>query len=118
MRLIQKEITITSSSKNFGLEKGASEGSELAVTFIVPDALVSEENRSEFTRAVLEEKERLDRMVLYMEHARGSIDAGNLARRRDILSSGYDRLLKRAPQTPQPVPSNSTPTEELPIEEE
>lgn len=114
-RLVPKEITITSSAKHFGLDRGASDGSELSISFCVPDELSTD--RLAFAAAVLEEKERLDRTVLYMEYAKGAIDEGFLQKRRQLLQARYDKLLKRTPQTPvtplPPDPQAEMPTEEV-----
>lgn len=89
--LAPRTVTIESNLKAFGLDKGISDGTTVSVTYDVPP----DTTRPEFTRLVLEEKERLDKLALYMEHAKGSVENDFLSRRKAQIERGYDKLLKR-----------------------
>lgn len=90
-KLIPRQVTITSELKFFGLDRGSSTGSPVSVTYDVPEGLEG----SDFRRTVLEEKERLDILVLTMELARGGITRLAYDEKRANLRRSFDGLLQR-----------------------
>ena len=86
--LVPTSITIESSGKFFGLEKGVSTGTLIATTFDVPEGTTADELKV----ARLEEKERLDLLVLTMEVARGSMTVEEYKGRRSVVQENYAKI--------------------------
>lgn len=89
--LMPTSFKLESSLKAFGLDKGFSDGSAVEFTYNVPPGL----DRRDFMTLLWTEKERLDRMVLRMELAKGSITKQQYDARIGTLTGVYDKLLGR-----------------------
>lgn len=90
-KLIPRVVTLTSEVKFFGLEKGQSDGSQASVTFDIPPEMATVDLR----KAIFEEKERLDLLVLISERIKGSISKEFFTKRRSLIVSSYDKILNR-----------------------
>lgn len=90
-RLIPRRTTIESNVKFFELDKGMSSGSAVSIEFDLPEDMDDDELKV----ARMEEKERLDLVLLSMEVARGGMSVENYKRRKDAIRLNYDKLLKR-----------------------
>lgn len=67
--LIPKEVTITGSFKGYGAYDGVSSGTELSVTFSIPDGM----DEAALKEAMLRTKFTLDSLSLKMELAKGVV---------------------------------------------
>lgn len=67
MKLVPKEITLSSQYKCFGLDAGESSGSFVGVTFSVANM-----DSDDLEREIMIQKLTLDILVLQMEYERGS----------------------------------------------
>lgn len=88
-------ITIESTLKIFSLDKGASDGSTLTIEFNLPEGALSAD--LSVKRAILEEKEVIDLLVLTMEKAKGVMSDALFLARKAMLKKSYDALLRRSP---------------------
>lgn len=97
--LIPKQVTVTSEVKFFGLDRGASDGSGLTVTFDIPPGI----SRKDLERMIWVEKERLDLQVLIAERVKESITEENFKHRVERMKATYAKLVGR--EVPAPVPA-------------
>lgn len=91
LKLIAKQVTVGSEAKFFGLDRGASDGSSVSITFEIPEGM----DEKELKRAMLVEKERLDMFVLVAERIKESMPDNVFQQRKAALKSQYDKLLGR-----------------------
>lgn len=92
MHLAPRRVILTSSLKFFGLDVGASDGTEVAIEYEL-----SGEEGDDPRSDILAAKERLDLVVLAMEYAKGSLSAEKFVTRKSVLKARYDQLLRRVP---------------------
>lgn len=90
-RLRPRTITIESTVKFFELDRGMSSGSTVQMQFDIPDDMED----AELKIVRMEEKERLDLVLLSMEVARGGMSVENYSKRKNAIKANYDKLLKR-----------------------
>lgn len=82
---------VESSLKVFSLDRGSSDGSTISITFDVPPGM----QRNDLNRALLEEKEKLDMLVLHMERLKGTISPDFFGTRADQIKAAYATIPKR-----------------------
>lgn len=92
MKLTPRSITISSELKFFGLDRGASEGTNLSVTFDIPEGVEGQLLK----QLMLREKKSLDLLALACEHIKGSIGAEGYANRKALIERGYAPLLGKS----------------------
>lgn len=90
-KLTPKTVQIGSELKFFGLDRGASDGSSVSITFDIPEGVDDKEMR----KLILTEKEKLDKLVLYCEQIKGSVDESVFKQRKAAITTAYDKLLGR-----------------------
>lgn len=95
MTLVPKSVTVTSQFKAFGFREGLSSGSELSVTYEVPDGMSDIELRKEMVK----KKFVLESMVLRAELGKGMIPVelyeevhARTRKASEELIHGYDQV--------------------------
>lgn len=84
-------ILIQSEIKFFGLNRGASDGTSLGITFeVAPEAAADQRG---FRLCIFEEKKRLDLMSLHMEYMKGSCTKDEYEDRKRVLTANYDSAI-------------------------
>lgn len=86
-----KTVTIESSLKLFGLDRGMSDGSAVIITFEIE----GDGTEADVRRATLEQKEKLDVLVATMELATGAMSNDQYTSRKKYIKGAYDHILKR-----------------------
>lgn len=102
--LTPTKILIQTEAKFFGLEKGSSDGTVLAMEFdILPDAY---EDKNGFREELFREKLSLDLMALNMERMKGSVPEAVFNSRVSAVKSRYQKVFdafeakQKAPDAP------------------
>lgn len=88
--LVPVTVTLESSLKLFGLQRGESVGTAVSVEFSVPGGVT----RKDLTLLLLAEQERLDKYCLLAEHAKGAMDDGAFNVAKASICDRYDLILK------------------------
>lgn len=87
-KLKATEVWVESSFKAFGLDRGKSSGSTVSVKFAIPSDVEGLELRLQ----VLEEKKRLDLLVLSMEMLRGGISNKDYQETKSAVTATYEKI--------------------------
>lgn len=91
-----QRVTLSSELKFFGLDRGATDGSAVTIEFEISGGYELE--WPGVKKELLEEKEKLDLMVLGMEYAKGSCTHATFSDRKARIKKAYDLALKREPK--------------------